>query len=86
LYAAPRLARGNHAADTETPDYAGDVVVVVVVETDQLLPLPPPRDQHANQDDGDGNQHPVLERHTQEREALCQPSAHVSRLSARHRG
>jgi hypothetical protein len=45
--------------------------VVVVVETDQLLPLSPPRDQHGNQDDGDGNQHPVLERHTQERDSLC---------------
>jgi hypothetical protein len=36
-----------------------------------ILLLPPPRDQHADQDDGDGNQHPVLERHAQERESLC---------------
>ena len=40
-----------------------------------ILLLPPPRDQHGNQDDGDGNQHPVLERRTNEHEVLCQPSA-----------
>jgi hypothetical protein len=71
-----RVSQGGHAREPvtchmEKPPPGERPAYAALRPFASFLPLSPPRDQHGNQDDGDGNQHPVLERHTQERDSLC---------------